>query len=331
MTTSSGTPRPIGFWMAVALVMGNMIGSGIFLLPSSLAPFGGGLTLAGWLVSAAGAVALALVFARLARLDPAAGGPYAYTRRAFGDFAGFFVAWGYWVSMWTSLGALAVAFVGYLDPFFPALVAIARHGGPGRRRRRLGAHRRQRRGRPFGRMGAGRDDLLKIVPLLAVGARGPVRVRSVAFRHCRQPASRSITGGVSATAALTLWAFLGPRSGDGPERRASTIPARTIPRATLVGTLIAAGIYILSTVGVMSLLPPDGLGRPRHPTRMRRVAGGRRGGAAGRARRGDLLLRRAERVGTPGGAAAAGRRARRPVPAPSSAGSRSAVRPSPAC
>src|SRR3954464_512560 len=107
--------------MAVALVMGNMIGSGIFLLPASPAQ-DGGLGVVGWVVSAIGALALALVFARLARIDPAAGGPYAYTRRAFGDFAGFLVAWGYWISMWSSLGALAVAFVGYLDPFAPALV-----------------------------------------------------------------------------------------------------------------------------------------------------------------------------------------------------------------
>jgi APA family basic amino acid/polyamine antiporter len=106
--------------MAVALVMGNMIGSGIFLGPASLAPYGG-LSFAGWLVSTGGALMLALVFARLARLDPAAGGPYAYTRRAFGDVAGFLVAWGYWISMWVSLGALAVAFVGYLTTFFPVL------------------------------------------------------------------------------------------------------------------------------------------------------------------------------------------------------------------
>src|SRR5918994_6696881 len=112
--------RALGFWMAVALVMGNMIGSGIFLLPASLAPYGG-LSLVGWLVSAGGALMLATVFARLSRLDPAAGGPYAYTRRAFGDLAGFLVAWGYWISMWTGLGALAVAFVGYLTPFFPRL------------------------------------------------------------------------------------------------------------------------------------------------------------------------------------------------------------------
>src|SRR5688572_7046659 len=107
--------------MAVALVMGNMIGSGIFLLPASLARFGG-VSLIGWLVSAGGALLLAAVFARLSRLDPAAGGPYAYTRRAFGDLPAFLVAWGYWISMWTGLGALAVALVGYLTAFFPEIV-----------------------------------------------------------------------------------------------------------------------------------------------------------------------------------------------------------------
>lgn len=71
--TTSGRPGQLGFGMAVALVMGNMIGSGVFLLPASLAAFGG-LSIAGWLASAAGATCLALVFARLARLSPAAGG-----------------------------------------------------------------------------------------------------------------------------------------------------------------------------------------------------------------------------------------------------------------
>src|SRR5687767_7107915 len=106
--------------MTVALVMGNMIGSGIFLVPASLAPYGA-LSLAGWLVSTAGALLLAAVFAHLARTDPAAGGPYAYTRRAFGDLPAFLVAWGYWISIWTSLGALAVAFAGYLGAILPVL------------------------------------------------------------------------------------------------------------------------------------------------------------------------------------------------------------------
>ncbi|MBA3886672.1 MAG: amino acid permease, partial [Acidobacteria bacterium] len=115
------TTRVIGFWTAVSLVMGNMIASGVFLLPASLAPFGG-ISFAGWILSAGGSMMLALVFARLARFNPAAGGPYAYTRQAFGDLAGFLVAWGYWISVWCANAAIAVAFVGYLDPFFPAIV-----------------------------------------------------------------------------------------------------------------------------------------------------------------------------------------------------------------
>ena len=106
-------------WMTIALVMGNMIGSGIFLVPSCWPQW---RHQPRWLAHFhAGALFLATVFAHLARLQPAAGGPYAYTRRAFGDLAAFLVAWGYWISMWTSLGALAVAFVGYLGAVVPAL------------------------------------------------------------------------------------------------------------------------------------------------------------------------------------------------------------------
>ena len=71
----------LGRWSCMALVVGNVIGVGIFALPASLAAFGG-LALAGWLLTASGALVLALVFARLSRLIPKAGGPYAYTRAA---------------------------------------------------------------------------------------------------------------------------------------------------------------------------------------------------------------------------------------------------------
>jgi len=92
---SNGAPprRTIGLWMATALVVGNMIGSGVFLLPSSLAAAAGPVSLIGWAFTGAGAVLLALVFANLGRAFPAAGGPYAYAHRAFGDFVGFQTAW----------------------------------------------------------------------------------------------------------------------------------------------------------------------------------------------------------------------------------------------
>ena len=88
----------MGFWMCLALVVGNIIGSGVFLLPASLAPYGLNSVL-GWLVTAAGALLLAYVFAQLARVYPQAGGPYVYPRVAFGELAGFLMAWGYWVSV----------------------------------------------------------------------------------------------------------------------------------------------------------------------------------------------------------------------------------------
>ena len=80
----NGAPprRTIGLWTATALVVGNMIGSGVFLLPSSLAAAAGPVSLVGWVVTGAGAVLLALVFANLGRAFPAAGGPYAFAHRA---------------------------------------------------------------------------------------------------------------------------------------------------------------------------------------------------------------------------------------------------------
>ena len=254
--------RPIGFWMAVALVMGNMIGSGIFLLPSSLASFGG-LSLAGWLVSTVGAVMLALVFARLATLDPAAGGPYAYTRRAFGELPGFLVAWGYWISICTSLSALAVAFVGYLDPFAPALV----HAPASAALTAVGAVWVLVGVNVVGVRNAGWvqsvTTVLKVLPLLAVGLAGLLAFDSTHFA-IPQSEPRAIAGGVTAAATLTLWAFLGLEAATVPS--ASIVdPARTIPRATIVGTLLAAVIYIAGTVGVMSVLSPAALGQSTAP------------------------------------------------------------------
>jgi APA family basic amino acid/polyamine antiporter len=113
--------RSMGLWMATALVVGNMIGSGVFLLPASLAGTAGPVSMLGWLFTGAGALLLALVFANLGRALPRTGGPYAYARRAFGDFVGFQTAWGYWIAVWPGNAAIAVAFVGYLAVFWPAV------------------------------------------------------------------------------------------------------------------------------------------------------------------------------------------------------------------
>ena len=265
MTTNEGRTqrRELGLPAVVALVMGNMIGSGVFLLPSSLAPFGGGLSLLGWVASAAGAIALALVFARLARIHPAAGGPYAFTRAAFGDFAGFLVAWSYWISIWATLAALAVAAVGYLDPFFPDIVRYPPSASILAATMVWGVVLINARGVGL----AGRVQVattaIKVLPLAVVGVAG-----LAAFEPSRFAVSSvglDETGrGVMGVVTLTLWAFLGLESGTIPADSIKT-PERTIPRATVVGTLLTAAFYIVSTVGLMSLIPPDTLATSTAP------------------------------------------------------------------
>ena len=113
--------------MCTSLVAGSMIGSGVFLLPASLAPFGG-ISILGWLVSAAGAMCLALVLARLGATMPKVGGPYAYGREGFGDFVGFWIAWSYWISLLAGNAALAVATASYATVFWPVLGASPERG-----------------------------------------------------------------------------------------------------------------------------------------------------------------------------------------------------------
>jgi len=242
--------------------MGNMIGSGVFLLPASLAPYGG-VSLIGWVVSAAGSVLLALVFARLARFNPATGGPYAYTRQAFGDLAGFLVAWGYWISVWCTNAALAVAFVGYLDPFIPAVVRAPAAAAS----IAVAMVWLLTAVNIWGIRSAGRVQLvttaLKILPLLVIGVSGVIALDPSHFSSAGSK-SGGLAKGVMATATLTLWAFLGLECATIPAS-STTAADRTIPRATIIGTLLTAVIYLVSTVGVMSLIDPAALVRSTAP------------------------------------------------------------------
>ena len=110
----------IGVVAATLMVAGNMMGSGVFMLPANLAAIGG-VAVFGWIVTCIGAIALALTFAKLSSIDPAAGGPYAYTRQAFGDYMGYQTNLVYWLANVVGNVGLAVAGLGYLTTFFPSL------------------------------------------------------------------------------------------------------------------------------------------------------------------------------------------------------------------
>ena len=114
--------QKIGLLAATSLIVGNMIGAGIFVLPASLAKYGG-ISILGWIFTASGALILAKIFSNFSKiLSGQSGGPYLYSKVVFGDFIGFLVAWGYWISCWINNAAIAVAIVSALSFFFPVLI-----------------------------------------------------------------------------------------------------------------------------------------------------------------------------------------------------------------
>ena len=229
-----------------------MIGSGVFLLPSSLAPFGG-VSILGWLFTSAGAMALALVLAGLARRIPRTGGPYVYTREGLGGLPAFVVAWGYWISIWSGNAAISVAFVGYCATFFPALALDPALGAC----TAMGAIWLLTAVNARGVKEAGIVQLwttvLKLLPLVAMGTLGLLWLDPHHFVPFNASGGSTLSA-VTATATLTLWAFLGLESATIPAESVQN-PERTIPRATVLGTGLAALVYILATAGVMGIVP----------------------------------------------------------------------------
>ncbi len=230
---ASRAERQLGFWMCLALVIGNIVGAGVFLLPSSLAPYGANNAI-GWPIAIGGSLCLAFVFARLA--GRMSGGPYEYVRSAFGPEAGFLVMWSYWISVWTATATLAIAAVSYASALIPALgvnplppfLAIgclwvftlinAR-----------GAH------------AAGGVQVLttalKLIPLVAVCGVALWALSSGTHAASAAPTPVS-AGGIATVAALAMFAMLGFESATLPVGKVVD-EQRTVPRATVAGTLIA--------------------------------------------------------------------------------------------
>lgn len=237
----------------MALVVGNMVGAGAYLVPAELGRYGP-ISLVGWGLTAAGAVCLAVMFGRLGRIMPAEGGPYAYTRAAFGDLPAFLVAWGYWVSVWVGNAAISTAFVAYLTPFFPALdAAPAAQAAVA-----LAAVWLLTAVNVWGVREAALLQLvttvLKVLPLVALATLGLLAVEPAHFTPVNVSGVPALSA-VTATAALTLWGFLGLESVTIPADEVES-PGRTIPRATVLGTVATAALYVLSTVAIMGVVPP---------------------------------------------------------------------------
>jgi basic amino acid/polyamine antiporter, APA family len=239
-----------------AIVVGNMVGSGFYLSPSAVAPYGA-LSIAAWIVMGIGAGCLGLAFARLATMTPATGGPYAYTRLAFGDFAGFLVAWGYWISIWASLPAIAVAATGSLFKLMPG-VQINRPLGVVIT---LGLMwivvLMNLRGVKTAGLVASITTYSKLIPFGAIALLGLFYVNPDHFSPLN-PSGQSLFTAAAALAPLTMFAYLGLESATVPAGDVIA-PERTIPRSTLLGIGISALLYVLGTIVVLGVVPREQL------------------------------------------------------------------------
>jgi len=242
----------IGLLPAILMVAGNMMGSGVFMLPANLAGIGS-IAIIGWLITVVGAIALGLVFAKLTEVTTAAGGPYAYARKAFGDYMGYQTNLVYWLANVIGNVGLAVAGLGYLTPFFPALrdplvMALAQIAviwfftyanilGP----------------RVVGRM-QGITTTVALFPIVGVALLGWFWINPETYMEGWNVSGESSLTAVGMTLNFTLWAFIGVESASVSTAVVKN-PAKNVPIATVVGVLLAAVCYVLSSSAIMGIIP----------------------------------------------------------------------------
>jgi APA family basic amino acid/polyamine antiporter len=251
-------PRQIGFWTCLALVIGNTIGTGIFLIPAALAPFGWN-AIYGWGITIGGGLCIAYVFAAFARLMPNAAGPYDYIAAAFGPFAGFFVMWSYWISLWVTNAAIGIGVVSYLSPFAPQFFARPFVGPVVAMGFVLAMTAIALRGVKTSGTVQIVTTVLKLLPLFAVIVAMFIVLGSAdsSAASTANIAPAPVAGpAIAGAAALALWALLGFESGTVPAGRVID-PQRTIARATLIGTFFVGLVYLLVTLAVFLLLPSE--------------------------------------------------------------------------
>ena len=252
----SAPGRKMSLTQATMLVAGNMIGTGVFLLPVNLAHVGG-IAIFGWIIATIGVAALGLTFAKLGELNPQEGGPYAYARDFLGPYAGFQTNYVYWFGNWIGNIAIAVAAIGYLAELIPAitqppmsviatailiwLLTFANILGP----RVVGALETW-------------TMALALIPILAIALLGWIWFDPDIFMAGWNVSEDSNAQAISRAASMALWAYMGIESA-AVSAGVIENPKRNIPLATLIGLSLAAVVYVLSSSVIMGILPNEEL------------------------------------------------------------------------
>ena len=253
--------KKLSFPSVVSLVIGSQIGSGVFLLPSSLATVGP-ISLLGCFFSGVGAILLALVFAKLSMtVTNKGGGPHIYVERAFGRKAAFFTAWTYWLVSWVSSLAVIIAAVGYLSSlvnlpsslFLLAAELIIIIAVTMLNMRGIAA--------------AGKSEVfltgIKCLPLIVVPIAGLI-VLNFDNLTPLNPNNLSIFSALNKASLMTFWGFIGIEMAT-TTAAVTENPSKTIPKAILLGTSFVILVYLLSSTAIMGVIPQSVLEKTNAP------------------------------------------------------------------
>src|SRR5689334_6378573 len=250
-TAEGEQPNQFGLTAAIALIVGSIIGVGIFNLPSSLAAYGP-ITLISMALTTVGALAFALLFAALSRRLPADGGPYAYARVAFGNRLGFMNAWSYWITAWAGNAAIAVGWVLYVEHFinkdqnklYSVLLVLVGLWIPAAINlsgvKNIGSVQVI-------------TTFIKFAALAFISIVGLFYISKANFTPWNvsgESALNAIGGGM----AIALFSYLGVEVASVAAGKVRD-PDRNIPRSTILGTLATAVVYMLSLTAVFGIIP----------------------------------------------------------------------------
>ena len=251
MENRAGLKKEISLFMATMLVCGNMIGSGVFMLPATLAQVSGPMaTILAWIITTIGSVLIAVSFANLGSKYPETGGAYQYTKTAFGEFAGFLSAWLYWNGSWIGNSAIIVAVASYASSIFPIL------------------------NKPLISIIFTSSVLWIFTIINIVGVKQAGKVQSfvtvfkiaffalfiiVAFLNFDMsnivpliPEGKGLNT-IPLAATSTLWAFVGLESATVTAGEIKN-PEKNVKKSTIYGIIIAAAIYVLISVASMGAM-----------------------------------------------------------------------------
>ena len=253
---NNDTDKKIGFWRGWSIAVGCAIGSGVFMMPTLLAPYGM-LGMAGWLVAGGGTLLVALSLSRLVRRIPKIGGPYAYVHEGLGHFAGFLIAWTYWIACIAAVSGIAIAFVGYLGVFIPEITnsrILSLIFALGLIWTIFALNIRSLEDSSKFQVVS---TILKILPLLFLIVMG--------FTHMQpgnlpdyNPTDLHPAALLATVTTLVMWSFVGIETASVPAHN-MVEPEKTIPKVLVAAVLTILTLYLLVSFAIALVVPADEL------------------------------------------------------------------------